>query len=272
MDTWLQTVCGTGLGALVLGVGTWCCGGCKGGPQGLCKELRKQCNCESVDEKEEEEEEEKEKETGSGQEAPPAASPGGAASAHGVQQDEESQAAKSETVQLLADGLASDAAAAAAAQKSGSCCSRLFCCCGRPEYENPEYGKLDSKGLERRSKKKTTGHKPLATEEDDDTQQDAAELGVGRDKALMQLERTVSASSAGTLDSFKMGMKRIASCRSVLKMDVHVIPEGSAEREEFKKDFAKEMALALSYLVVQKLDAQGVKALKDVAVEAEAAA
>jgi hypothetical protein len=78
-----------------------------------------------------------------------------------------------------------------------------------------------------------------------------------------------SASSAGTVDSFKTGMLRIASCRSVLKMDVHTIPEGSDEREEFKKDFAKEMALALSYLVVQKLDAQGVKGLKEVAAEAE---
>jgi hypothetical protein len=86
------------------------------------------------------------------------------------------------------------------------------------------------------------------------------------------LSPPASASSAGTMDSFNRGMKRIASCRSVLKMDVHAIPEGSAEREEFKKDFAKEMALALSHLVVQKLDAQGVKGLKEVVAEAEAVA
>ena len=43
MDTWAQAVCGTGLGALVLGVGTWCCAGCKGGSHGLCRELGKRC-------------------------------------------------------------------------------------------------------------------------------------------------------------------------------------------------------------------------------------
>jgi hypothetical protein len=82
----------------------------------------------------------------------------------------------------------------------------------------------------------------------------------------------IAASSTGTMDSFRRGMQRIASCRSVLKMDVHAIPEGSAEREEFTKGFAKEMAKALSHLVVQKLDAQGVKGLKEVAAKAEAVA
>ena len=101
---------------------------------------------------------------------------------------------------------------------------------------------------------------------------DALSAAAGLADAVSEPESPASASSAGTVDSFKRGMQRIASCRSVLKMDVHAIPEGSAERERFKKDFAKEMALALSYLVVQKLDAQGVKDLKEVAAEAEAVA
>eukprot|EP01047_Picozoa_sp_COSAG01_P074325 COSAG01_NODE_12387_length_1748_cov_1.427879_2_plen_334_part_00 len=45
MDSWAQGVFGTGLGVVVLGVITWCCGGCKDGRQGLCQELRKRCGC-----------------------------------------------------------------------------------------------------------------------------------------------------------------------------------------------------------------------------------
>jgi hypothetical protein len=101
---------------------------------------------------------------------------------------------------------------------------------------------------------------------------DALSAAAGLADTMSEPDATASASSAGTVDSFKRGMQRIASCRSVLKMDVHAIPEGSDEREEFKKDFAKEMALALSYLVVQKLDAQGVMGLKEVAMEAETVA
>ena len=84
------------------------------------------------------------------------------------------------------------------------------------------------------------------------------------------LKSTGSVSSAGSLDSFKKGMQRIAECKAVLKMDIHAVgPEGSAEREKFKADFVQEIREALAYLLVQKLDQQGVETLNRVVTKAQ---
>ena len=82
--------------------------------------------------------------------------------------------------------------------------------------------------------------------------------------------RTASLISAGSMDSFRKGKERIAECKAVLKkMDIRDIPDGSADREQFERDFAKEIRELLSILIVQKMDEQGVATLNRVVEKAE---
>ena len=78
-------------------------------------------------------------------------------------------------------------------------------------------------------------------------------------------DRLSTGSSAASEDSVgraRGAKRRIASCVSVLKIDIGTIPEGSEEREKFKQDFTREMATALGYLVTQKLTSDGVEQVK----------
>jgi hypothetical protein len=75
-------------------------------------------------------------------------------------------------------------------------------------------------------------------------------------------DRRSNAGSAASEDSLRRAKRRIASCRSVLKMNIYDYPEDSEKREKFKRDFTREMATALAYLAVQKLDPDGVKQVK----------
>jgi hypothetical protein len=100
--------------------------------------------------------------------------------------------------------------------------------------------------------------------------------------------RAGSNDSTGSADSYRRAAQMIARCKATLKMDIHTIPDDPVRqcrpkfgdlvvcthlgvhsiqemRERFEKDFAREMAAAMTYVVEQNLDAESVDRVKQLA-------